>query len=86
MSSQLQSIIDGKIDFEGQKLVEQGAHYALVVAAVLSFGLGYFTQSLQMCLGTFALSVLAVMLTFVPPWPFLNRHPPKWRKVGGKEL
>ncbi|KAG8708656.1 hypothetical protein FRC08_018781 [Ceratobasidium sp. 394] len=105
MASQIQSIIDGKIDFEGQKLVERTSQYVLVGAAVrtwsrieseacptdfrcaqvLSFGLGYATQSLQMCFGTFGISVLAVMLTFVPPWPFLNQHPPKWRKVKGKE-
>ncbi|KAG8728188.1 hypothetical protein FRC12_021950, partial [Ceratobasidium sp. 428] len=62
MSSQLQSIIDGKIDFEGQKLVEKTAQYTLVAAAVLSFALGYTTQSLQTCFGCFGLSVLAVML------------------------
>ncbi|KAG9074589.1 hypothetical protein FRC06_010595 [Ceratobasidium sp. 370] len=85
MASQIQAIIDGKIDFEGQKLVEKTSQYVLVAAAVISFGLGYATQSLQMCFGTFGISVLAVMLTFIPPWPFLNQHPPKWQKVKGKD-
>ncbi|QRV81446.1 hypothetical protein RhiJN_09461 [Ceratobasidium sp. AG-Ba] len=85
MVSQLQAIVDGKIDFEGQKLVEKTAQYALVAAAVVSFGSGYATQSLQTCFGMFGVSVLAVMLAFVPPWPFLNQHPPKWQKVKGKD-
>ncbi|CAE6473307.1 unnamed protein product [Rhizoctonia solani] len=84
MSSQIQAIIDGKIDFEGQELVETTMRYALTGATVFSFVAGYATQSLQVCFSSFGLVVLAVMLAFVPPWPFLNRNPPKWRKVKGK--
>ncbi|QRW23092.1 hypothetical protein RhiXN_08128 [Rhizoctonia solani] len=84
MSYQIQAIIDGKIDFEGQELVETTMHYALVGATAFSFVAGYVTQSLQICFGSFTLATLAVMLAFVPPWPFLNRNPLKWRKSKGK--
>ncbi|KAH7311163.1 microsomal signal peptidase subunit [Rhizoctonia solani] len=84
MSAQLQAIIDGKIDFEGQQLVEAWMRYALAGATLFSFIAGYATQSLQICFGSFGLAVLGVMLAFVPPWSFLNRHPLKWRKVKGK--
>ncbi|CAE6438549.1 unnamed protein product [Rhizoctonia solani] len=84
MSAQIQAIIDGKIDFEGQELVETSMRYALAGATAFSFIAGYATQSLQICFGSFGLTVLAVMLAFVPPWPFLNRNPPKWRKAQGK--
>ncbi|CAE6435901.1 unnamed protein product [Rhizoctonia solani] len=84
MSAQIQAIIDGKIDFEGQELVETSMRYALAGATLFSFVAGYLTQSLQLCFGSFGLAVLTVMLTFVPPWPFLTRNPLKWRKVKGK--
>ncbi|ELU39262.1 SPC12 domain-containing protein [Rhizoctonia solani AG-1 IA] len=66
MSSQIQAIIDGKIDFEGQELVETTMHYALVGATAFSFVAGYVTQSLQICFGSFTLATLAVMLVCVP--------------------
>ncbi|CAE7208511.1 unnamed protein product [Rhizoctonia solani] len=84
MSTQIQAIIDGKIDFEGQQLVETSMRYALAGATIFSFVAGYATQSLQICFGSFGLVALAVMLAFVPPWPFLNRTPPKWKKIRGK--
>ncbi|KEP47284.1 microsomal signal peptidase 12 kDa subunit [Rhizoctonia solani 123E] len=84
MSAQIQAILDGKIDFEGQELVETSMRYGLAGATAFSFVAGYATQSLKICFGSFGLAVLAIMLTFVPPWPFLNRHPLKWRKIKNK--
>ncbi|KAJ1304160.1 hypothetical protein OPQ81_008560 [Rhizoctonia solani] len=68
MSTQIQAIIEGKIDFEGQKLVETASRNVLIGATIFSFIAGYTTQSLQICFASFGLALLVVMLVFVPPW------------------
>ncbi|EIN06533.1 microsomal signal peptidase [Punctularia strigosozonata HHB-11173 SS5] len=78
MQDALQELIDGKIDFEGQKTVEHIAKVALIALTVVSFIIGFALQSLRITFGVFGIGSLAVMLVVVPPWPSFNRHPVQW--------
>ncbi|KAI0773155.1 microsomal signal peptidase subunit [Trametes elegans] len=78
MSAYLQKLVEGKIDFEGQKLVERIARDTLIAATVISFLAGFALQSIRVTFGLFALFVVALSIAVVPPWPAYNRHPVKW--------
>ncbi|KAI0631456.1 microsomal signal peptidase subunit, partial [Trametes polyzona] len=78
MSDVLQKLIEGKIDFEGQKLVERIARDTLIAATVISFVVGFALQSLRVTFGLFALFVVVLTLVVIPPWPMFNRHPVTW--------
>ncbi|KAF8516872.1 microsomal signal peptidase subunit [Gautieria morchelliformis] len=81
MSTQIQRVLEGKIDFEGQRLADQITRYVLIAATVVSFFAGVIAQSLRISFGVFSFAVLVLALTVVPPWPLFNRHPVKWLPV-----
>ncbi|KAI1793793.1 microsomal signal peptidase subunit [Ganoderma leucocontextum] len=81
MSDILQRYLEGKIDFEGQGLVEQIARNALIVATLVSFMTGFAFQSLQVLFGVFIVFVVGLCLAVIPPWPMYRRHPVKWLPV-----
>ncbi|KAJ9478094.1 Signal peptidase complex subunit SPC1 [Pseudozyma hubeiensis] len=74
----IQKIIDGRIDFQGQRLTDRIMQEGLVLGAVVAFLLGYFTQNMQLCMLTFAFSTLVVALVTVPPWPMYKKHHVEW--------
>ncbi|KAH8149857.1 uncharacterized protein LAJ45_06009 [Morchella importuna] len=80
---QLQNVIDGFIDFEGQRLAEQLTTVLLGLAGIVAFLVGFVMKDLSYTvwigLGGTALTVLAV----VPPWPMYNRNGLKWLPVEG---
>ncbi|KAI8977806.1 microsomal signal peptidase subunit [Trametes punicea] len=78
MSDFVQKLIEGKIDFEGQKLAENIARHSLIVATAVSFVAGFALQSLRVTFGLFASSVVLLSIVVIPPWPIYNRHPVKW--------
>ncbi|KAJ7140668.1 microsomal signal peptidase subunit [Mycena epipterygia] len=78
MSSFLQQVSEGKIDFVGQHRVEQTVRIWLIGSAIISFVLGFALQSLQLTFATFGMSVVTLVLLVVPPWPMFNRHPTQW--------
>lgn len=71
-------ILEGQIDFKGQKLAELLATALLITAGAFSFIVGFFLQDIVLALyigiGVAALTFLLV----VPPWPFFRRHPVQW--------
>ncbi|KAF5647776.1 microsomal signal peptidase 12kda subunit [Fusarium sp. NRRL 25303] len=79
---QIRDVVDGQIDFEGQKLAELLATVLLVISGLVSFVVGYFLQDIKLAvylgLGGTALTFLVV----VPAWPFYNKHPVKWLPAG----
>lgn len=79
---QVRDVVDGQIDFEGQRLSELLANLLLIVSGALSFVVGYFLQDIKLAvyvgLGGTALAFLAV----VPPWPIYNKNPVKWLPAG----
>ncbi|KAK6511480.1 hypothetical protein TWF481_000395 [Arthrobotrys musiformis] len=83
IQDQFQAIVDGFIDFQGQKLAEQITTYTLTVSAIVGFLAGFVSQNivytLYICLAGTALTFLAV----VPPWPFYNQAPVRFLSSGG---
>ncbi|KAH7886475.1 microsomal signal peptidase 12 kDa subunit [Phlebopus sp. FC_14] len=77
----LQTLLEGKIDFHGQKKADDIVRIALITCSVLSFVIGFALGSLRVTMGTFALSTAALCLVVLPPWPVYNAHPVKWLPV-----
>ncbi|EGG04187.1 uncharacterized protein MELLADRAFT_108689 [Melampsora larici-populina 98AG31] len=75
---QLKSKLEGKIDFEGQRLAEKWNQIIILSFAVIAFGLGYIGQSMMITFGVYAVGVVIALLVVVPPWPCYNRNPVKW--------
>ncbi|OCH90368.1 microsomal signal peptidase 12 kDa subunit [Obba rivulosa] len=78
MLSTIQNLLEARIDFEGQKLVEQIVRLWLILATVLAFALGFGLQSLRITFGTLGVSLIGLSLVILPPWPMYNRHPVQW--------
>ncbi|KAJ7140052.1 microsomal signal peptidase [Mycena crocata] len=81
MSSFLQELTEGKIDFVGQQRVDQISRVWLIGSTIISFIVGFALQSLQMTFAIFGGSTLLMALLVVPPWPMFNRHPTQWLPV-----
>ncbi|KAH0831164.1 microsomal signal peptidase 12 kDa subunit [Lanmaoa asiatica] len=93
--SSFRDLLEGKIDFHGQKKSDDIVRIALISSTVsclvrstcrvfnrpqiLSFVLGFALQSLRITMETFALSTVALALVVLPPWPVYNKHPVKWQ-------
>ncbi|SPO22026.1 related to SPC1 - signal peptidase 10.8 kDa subunit [Ustilago trichophora] len=75
----IQRWVDGKIDFQSQRLADRIMQEGLVAGASVAFLLGYLTQNMQLCMVTFGFATLLVALVTVPPWPKLfNRYHVEW--------
>ncbi|KAI9439141.1 microsomal signal peptidase [Lactarius indigo] len=83
--SSLQKYLEGKIDFEGQKLVERIAQYAVMELAIFAFFLGFLFQSIQMTFTVFGVGVGLILAIIIPPWPMFNQHPVDWLPSKSKE-
>ncbi|KAF7792143.1 hypothetical protein EIP86_003173 [Pleurotus ostreatoroseus] len=81
----VQDFIEGRIDFEGQKQVEQIARVGLIAISVVSFLLGFALQSLRVTFSTFGAATALLLLVVVPQWPMYNRHPVTWLPAKTKE-
>ncbi|KAJ7853704.1 microsomal signal peptidase subunit [Mycena olivaceomarginata] len=81
MSSFLQDLTEGKIDFVGQQSVERISRVWLIGSTILSFIIGFALQNMQLTFGIFGVSTLLLAFTVVPPWPVFNRHPTQWLPV-----
>ncbi|ORY69477.1 microsomal signal peptidase 12 kDa subunit-domain-containing protein [Pseudomassariella vexata] len=80
---QVRDLVDGQIDFEGQKLAEILATVVLALVGVVSFLVGFFLQDIALALKVGLAGTALTFLLVVPPWPFFNRHPEKWLPIGG---
>ncbi|OJA14647.1 hypothetical protein AZE42_02673 [Rhizopogon vesiculosus] len=74
----LQELVEGRIDFNGQKKADDIVRVVLITSTLLSFVVGFTLSSLKITLSTFALSTVALSLVVLPPWPMFNKHPVKW--------
>ncbi|KAF8534187.1 microsomal signal peptidase 12kDa subunit [Trichophaea hybrida] len=78
---QLQTLFDGYIDFEGQKLADRLTNVLLILSGLIAWIVGFVLQDLRYTvyigLGGTALTFLVV----VPPWPMYNKHPLTWLPV-----
>ncbi|KAF8264524.1 microsomal signal peptidase, partial [Lactarius quietus] len=65
-------------DFEGQRLVERIAHYAMMELAIFAFFFGFMFQSINVTFMVFGVGVSIIFAGVVPPWPMFNQHPVRW--------
>ncbi|KAI0016935.1 microsomal signal peptidase 12kDa subunit [Xylariomycetidae sp. FL0641] len=80
---QVRDVVDGQIDFEGQKLAEVMATILLSAVGAIAFVVGYFLQDIALALKVGLAGTALTFLLVVPPWPFFKRHPVDWLPVGG---
>ncbi|KAI0338744.1 microsomal signal peptidase 12 kDa subunit [Trametopsis cervina] len=84
LQQQITQAFEGKIDFEGQKLVDQIARIALGVIAVVAFLVGLALQSIQTTFIIFGAGTVLLLVAVVPPWPMFNQHPVQWLPAKAK--
>ncbi|KZS88114.1 microsomal signal peptidase 12 kDa subunit [Sistotremastrum niveocremeum HHB9708] len=84
MNAELQRLLDGKIDFEGQKLATTIMNYIIIASTIIAFFAGWALQSLTVTFGIVGLSTLATGLIVGLPWPFFNKHPVPWLPASSK--
>jgi len=80
---QVRDVVDGQIDFEGQKLAELIANVALSVSGIIAFLVGFYLQDIKLAVWIALGGTILTFVVVVPPWPFFNRNPVKWLPVGG---
>ncbi|KAI0804687.1 microsomal signal peptidase subunit [Irpex lacteus] len=84
LQQRITQAVEGKIDFEGQKQVDQIARISIIALTVVSFLIGFVLQSLQATFLVFGVGTVVVLLVTVPPWPKFNQHPVQWLPVQAK--
>ncbi|KAI0976057.1 microsomal signal peptidase 12 kDa subunit-domain-containing protein [Xylaria arbuscula] len=80
---QVRDVVDGQIDFQGQKVAELLATVLLSIVGAVSFLVGFFLQDIALALKIGLGGTALTFLVIVPPWPFFKQHPVKWLPVGG---
>jgi len=83
---QIQSIIDGFIDFEGQRLAETLTTAILVLAGVLSFIVGYVLSDLKYTVYIGLSGTVIAFLVVVPPWGIYKRNPLTYLPASGVQV
>ncbi|KDQ25286.1 hypothetical protein PLEOSDRAFT_1106226 [Pleurotus ostreatus PC15] len=78
MADYINELLEERIDFEGQKLVEKLMYYVLIASTIAAFITGFALQSLSLTFGTMGLSVAVLAVAIIPPWPAYRSHPIKW--------
>ncbi|RKP09599.1 microsomal signal peptidase [Thamnocephalis sphaerospora] len=74
----LSTWMEGKIDFEGQKLTEDWSQQLIAFSTVASFVYGYWTESISSMLLVYAIGYAITILICTPAWPAYNKHPVTW--------
>ncbi|KFH43106.1 signal peptidase complex subunit-like protein [Hapsidospora chrysogenum ATCC 11550] len=78
----VRDVVDGEIDFDGQRRSEVIATLLLAVSGLLSFNIGYAKQDIVLAVYIGLAGTLLTFLIAVPPWPFFKRNPVKWLPAG----
>ncbi|PPR05028.1 hypothetical protein CVT24_010219 [Panaeolus cyanescens] len=81
MSSFLQEIPEGKIDFVAQDNVDFFAKLGLAMVTFTGFVFGIIFQDLRVSFGILGGGTVILALLLLPPWPMHNSHPVKWLPV-----
>ncbi|KAK4186861.1 microsomal signal peptidase 12 kDa subunit-domain-containing protein [Podospora australis] len=80
---QARDVVEGQIDFEGQKLAELLINVSLSLVGAIAFIVGYILQDIKLAVYIGLGGTAATFLLAVPPWPFFNKNPVKWLPVQG---
>ncbi|PUU79173.1 microsomal signal peptidase 12 kDa subunit-domain-containing protein [Tuber borchii] len=83
---QIKSIIDGFIDFEGQRLAETLTTAILVLAGTLAFIVGYVLSDLKYTVYIGLSGTVIAFLAVVPPWGIYKRNPLTYLPAGGVQV
>ncbi|CEJ81306.1 Putative Signal peptidase complex, spc12 subunit [[Torrubiella] hemipterigena] len=79
---QLRDLVEGAIDFEGQRRVEGLATILLALSGIVAFNIGYTLQDIKLALYVALGGTALTFLITVPPWPFYKQKPVKWLPAG----
>jgi len=78
----IRDLVEGSIDFEGQRIAEIFSTVLLTLTSVIALVTGYMAQDIYLTLGIGLAGVVLTMLVVVPPWPAFNEHPEPWLPSG----
>ncbi|KAL7806464.1 microsomal signal peptidase 12 kDa subunit domain-containing protein [Trichoderma gracile] len=78
----LRDVVEGQIDFEGQRRAEGFATLFLALTGLIAFNVGYVLQDIVKCVYVGLGGTVLTFLVVIPPWPFYNRNPVKWLPAG----
>jgi len=74
----VRDLVEGQIDFDGQRLAELLFTALLSTAGVIAFIAGYYTKNVYNTLYVGLAGTALTFLVVVPPWPFFNKNPVRW--------
>ncbi|KAF2238521.1 microsomal signal peptidase 12 kDa subunit [Viridothelium virens] len=80
----VQDVLEGQIDFEGQRLAELLTTGVLSATGAIAFILGFVLQDIRLSLWTGLGGTALTFLIVVPPWPFFKQHPLQWLPAQGQ--
>ncbi|CAO1626769.1 unnamed protein product [Jaminaea pallidilutea] len=72
------AVLEGKIDYQGQRLADRINQELIVMGSFICLTLGFFFSSLSIMMYSLAALVLVDALIVVPAWPFYNKYQTKW--------
>lgn len=75
---QAQELLEGQIDFQGQKTTELISTIILATSGLLAFIIGFVQQNIYYTLWVGLGGAAIAFLVVVPPYPFYNRAPERW--------
>ncbi|GAA6010404.1 hypothetical protein JCM10207_005212 [Rhodosporidiobolus poonsookiae] len=76
--TQLKHSLEGKIDFQGQDLVDRRIKLVLWSIAAVAFLVGLVAQSLKLTMALFGAGLVGCLLWVAPPLPAYTQHPVAW--------
>ncbi|MCJ1293815.1 hypothetical protein MMC34_005371 [Xylographa carneopallida] len=76
--AQARNILEGQIDFQGQKKAELFTSFSLAGFGLVALLVGYIQQDIYVTLWLGLLGTFITFVVVVPPWPFYNKDPEPW--------
>ncbi|KAF2841677.1 microsomal signal peptidase 12kDa subunit [Patellaria atrata CBS 101060] len=76
---QIRDMLEGQIDFEGQRLAEILATSLLIAFGTLAAAVGFLYGDIYLTLYVFVAGTIFTALAVIPPWPFYNKNPAQWQ-------
>ncbi|MCJ1418245.1 hypothetical protein MMC32_004592 [Xylographa parallela] len=76
--AQARNLLEGQIDFQGQKKTELFTSFSLAGFGLVAFLVGYIQQDIYLTLWLGLLGTLVTFVAVVPPWPIYNKDPEAW--------
>lgn len=78
----VRDVVEGQIDFDGQRRAEGLATLFLAISALAAFNVGYQYQDIQKAVYIGLGGTVLTFILVVPAWPFYKTKPVKWLPAG----